>query len=373
MEENAEFARGSVVYGGSKLSSEDQWKKLSTKLNTLGPPMRTVVEWKKASFFLTIIYSVCLHKCLQTWADLKSRTKKKIAENMKSMNETGGGLYRVNSLSELEQIIDRTLFLTKAAAPAGRVFGYEAETVDEIISMEDCFETLIDSPPRGEKAIAVITPTRQHQQSQPSQHIQPPNQSQMPKHNRSLQQNQVTHSHNQQHPPTQVSSESTPKQLHTQQSHTHQVHTTKFPHTSQLTLAHHQSHTIQSHDSEQTHAHKQSLTTQQTVQTHQHKRQHDTVADELPGSSSAKKRRPVDEQISLIRRQLRAAEEAAHIAREQTDATKILADAAKRMADAAEVQAQAAKRSADAAEAQISILKTIASIATELIHFNKNK
>lgn len=56
MEENPEFARGTPVFGGSKLSTEEQWKKVVLKLNTLGPPMRSIVEWKKVS----VLFYVCI-------------------------------------------------------------------------------------------------------------------------------------------------------------------------------------------------------------------------------------------------------------------------------------------------------------------------
>ncbi|KAI8115341.1 hypothetical protein CVS40_12344 [Lucilia cuprina] len=60
-----------------------------------------------------------------TWAELKSRPKKKIASSSKSLKETGDGLYRFTALTELEEIIDRTLFLFAATAPHGKTHGYE--------------------------------------------------------------------------------------------------------------------------------------------------------------------------------------------------------------------------------------------------------
>ncbi|XP_075150217.1 uncharacterized protein LOC142224333 [Haematobia irritans] len=100
MEENPEFARGVPIFGSSKRSLEDEWKNLCQMLNTLGPPTRTLLEWKK------------------TWADLKSRTKKKIAGNARSIQETGGGLYRYAPLTDLEEAIDRTLHLSSVVETA---------------------------------------------------------------------------------------------------------------------------------------------------------------------------------------------------------------------------------------------------------------
>lgn len=49
MEENPQFARGNFVFGSSKISVDEQWIMLSKKLNSMGPPIRTVVKWKKVS------------------------------------------------------------------------------------------------------------------------------------------------------------------------------------------------------------------------------------------------------------------------------------------------------------------------------------
>lgn len=92
---------------------------------------------------------------------MKSRTKKKIAENKKSMNQTGGGLFRMNPLSELELSIDRTLFLFKAAASSGNIFGCE----DDI---ENCFRELVEASPKGNKIVEIISPSKQLETSRKS-------------------------------------------------------------------------------------------------------------------------------------------------------------------------------------------------------------
>ncbi|XP_075152795.1 uncharacterized protein LOC142226584 [Haematobia irritans] len=117
MEANPDLARGIPVFGSTRISSEEQWQDLTQELNSLGPPTRSTFDWKK------------------TWTDLKSRTKKKIASNKKSLVQTGGGLYRFSQLSELEESVDRTLHLSSAAAPSGSTFGIE-EDEDSLLSME---------------------------------------------------------------------------------------------------------------------------------------------------------------------------------------------------------------------------------------------
>lgn len=63
------------------------------------------------------------------------------------MRETGGGLYRFNYLTDLEQIIDRTLCLSSAAAPSGMVYGAGVEN-NESESIQDCFQSLVKTPPK---------------------------------------------------------------------------------------------------------------------------------------------------------------------------------------------------------------------------------
>ncbi|XP_058980838.1 uncharacterized protein LOC131803505 [Musca domestica] len=300
MEENPEFARGVPIFGSSRQSLEDHWKKLVFKLNTMGPPSRTIAEWKK------------------TWADLKSRTKKKIAENKKGLQGTGGGLYRFECLTELETAIDRTLFLSKSAAPSGKTFGY----ADEI---DYCFEALDTTPSRPSKTVAVVTPTRQF--SSPESHTQ----------QQQINVKTCTITTQQYQPPAKRQKISphfytqTAKQqaqsAHTQQTQTQSAHTQ-------------QTQTQQQHQRKQTTSPRQHME-HQTVQksppfkcTSQHN---------FPSTSSAKKRSNVGQQIPLIRRQLRLVEQANAIAKEQADASKRMTDAAERMADCAEAQTKMLK------------------------------
>ncbi|XP_017468542.1 PREDICTED: uncharacterized protein LOC108360661 isoform X1 [Rhagoletis zephyria] len=105
MERNPDLARGVAVFGSDRGRVEERWEEIMRKINSHGPPTRTAVEWKKI------------------WADLKSRTKKKIAENTRSLTATGGGPFRHSPLSEMEQTIDSLVFISRSAAPSGRVFG----------------------------------------------------------------------------------------------------------------------------------------------------------------------------------------------------------------------------------------------------------
>ncbi|XP_017477540.1 PREDICTED: uncharacterized protein LOC108367439 [Rhagoletis zephyria] len=103
LEKNPDLARGAPMFGASKSLVELQWNELANKLNVHGPPQRTATEWKKI------------------WADLKSYTRKKFAENASNMHATGGGPFRYSPLTDLEKAIYRIFLVSKAAIPSGTV------------------------------------------------------------------------------------------------------------------------------------------------------------------------------------------------------------------------------------------------------------
>lgn len=113
MEDHPDLATNAPSFGSNKADLDKRWDDISKSLNALGPPERTVNEWKKV------------------WADLKSRTKKKIAENNKNMKGTGGGPGKRLMLTELEKSIDRIVHLSVAAAPEGEDFGIVSEDSDD--------------------------------------------------------------------------------------------------------------------------------------------------------------------------------------------------------------------------------------------------
>ncbi|XP_059221587.1 spore coat protein SP96-like [Stomoxys calcitrans] len=143
MMEDSDLAKGIPVFGGSKYAVDEKWKTITTKLNMHGPPMRTTAEWRK------------------TWADLKSRTKKKLMDNKKSLEATGGGEYAFCALTELEEMVDRAISATRSAVPTGAKYGFCSQ--QPIMVEEDiveCFTPYVASPPRSNKDVAVNTPKR---------------------------------------------------------------------------------------------------------------------------------------------------------------------------------------------------------------------
>ncbi|XP_054745392.1 uncharacterized protein LOC129249786 [Anastrepha obliqua] len=64
---------------------EQFWESVREELNSLGPPSKSISEWKKV------------------WSNFKSAIKKKLAHNKRELQATGGGENREQPLSSLEE------------------------------------------------------------------------------------------------------------------------------------------------------------------------------------------------------------------------------------------------------------------------------
>ncbi|XP_067620051.1 uncharacterized protein [Eurosta solidaginis] len=132
MERNVDIARGAPVYGGSKAVFDRKWEEIAVKLNSAGPPSRSVNEWKKV------------------WTDMRNRTKRKISKNRNEIRATGGGPFCESPLTAMEQTIDQIVNLNASPDPSGRDFGVEpsqattsAQSSSQIatkISTQDAFQ-----------------------------------------------------------------------------------------------------------------------------------------------------------------------------------------------------------------------------------------
>lgn len=85
MQANPNVARGVRLFGETKATTDEVWKSIAMKLNSYGPPTRTPDEWQRV------------------WVHFKAKLKKKIAQNKRNINVTGGGPSQEVSLSPLEQ------------------------------------------------------------------------------------------------------------------------------------------------------------------------------------------------------------------------------------------------------------------------------
>ncbi|XP_055911585.1 uncharacterized protein LOC129945732 [Eupeodes corollae] len=87
MAENKPFARGQFSSHNSRQNNSETLESLSAQLNTQGPNIKTVEQWKKC------------------WTDIKSSVKKQASEQRAFMNKIGGGsvVDRPRPLSDMDE------------------------------------------------------------------------------------------------------------------------------------------------------------------------------------------------------------------------------------------------------------------------------
>ncbi|XP_055852449.1 uncharacterized protein LOC129916482 [Episyrphus balteatus] len=88
METNPDIATGFTTYR-QKEDLQHFWKKTEKELNSLGPPIKAISEWKKV------------------WFDKKKYIRNKIADNPRNKKATGGGQFKEFKFSQLEETIIR--------------------------------------------------------------------------------------------------------------------------------------------------------------------------------------------------------------------------------------------------------------------------
>ncbi|XP_055913460.1 uncharacterized protein LOC129947048 [Eupeodes corollae] len=88
MEKNTDIATGFTTYR-AKEDLAKFWKKTETELNSLGPPIKSISDWKKV------------------WLDKKKYIRNKMSENIKNKKATGGGQFKEHKFSRLEETIIR--------------------------------------------------------------------------------------------------------------------------------------------------------------------------------------------------------------------------------------------------------------------------
>ncbi|XP_036322029.1 uncharacterized protein LOC118736028 [Rhagoletis pomonella] len=103
MEENPQLAKGICT----KLQAAKKWEDIALELNCLGPPIRTTAKW------------------IKVWADMKSKTKKKMSQNKAEYRATGGGPNRLQSHTNIEEAIIGLLELDACVNPPGAEFGLD--------------------------------------------------------------------------------------------------------------------------------------------------------------------------------------------------------------------------------------------------------
>lgn len=76
-EKNKGLAKGYLNTPDARKNAKVKWVELAVKLNAVGPPMRSVNEWKKVSIIYIINGNFIINLYKQVWADFKTYIKKK--------------------------------------------------------------------------------------------------------------------------------------------------------------------------------------------------------------------------------------------------------------------------------------------------------
>lgn len=113
MENNPQIARGVRSFGETKANTEAIWKRITEKLNRVGPPLRTPEEWQRV------------------WVHFKAKLKKKMFHNKTNLTTTGGGPSEEVSLSPIQQAAVELLQLEMAANPQENLNSNLAEGLEQ--------------------------------------------------------------------------------------------------------------------------------------------------------------------------------------------------------------------------------------------------
>ncbi|XP_055907590.1 uncharacterized protein LOC129947817 [Eupeodes corollae] len=138
MEKNPDIASGY-----SKKSKEEVtrfWKIVDRELNSTGPPVKSIFEWKKV------------------WSDKKKYIKNKMSENLKMKHGTGGGPFREYKFSALDEAIIKLCGMTQSVegSSGSRRFGLPSCSKRHNENQDADKENLSVSPPKKNKASETI-------------------------------------------------------------------------------------------------------------------------------------------------------------------------------------------------------------------------
>ncbi|XP_073819964.1 uncharacterized protein isoform X1 [Musca autumnalis] len=125
LQNNPNLARG-YSNGIKKISVKEEWNKISTKLNILGPPVRTGKGWMKV------------------WADYKFKLRKKLVHNKAECRATGGGSFKQYILTDTEEAASSLLQLDTIVNAGNQSVGIQQpSTLRETTTEEELFEACI--------------------------------------------------------------------------------------------------------------------------------------------------------------------------------------------------------------------------------------
>ncbi|XP_067632472.1 uncharacterized protein [Eurosta solidaginis] len=104
---------------GDRVEIEQKWSDLAKSLNVVGPPCKDLAAWKKS------------------WIDWKGSIKKKLSDNRREVNATGGGPYFQQPISPSEEAIAVLCNLFKSVEGTTGVRRFGLSRVKKIVSSEE--------------------------------------------------------------------------------------------------------------------------------------------------------------------------------------------------------------------------------------------
>ncbi|XP_067625835.1 uncharacterized protein [Eurosta solidaginis] len=117
MQAEEDIARGYTK--GDRVEIEQKWADLAKSLNAVGPPCKDLAGWKKS------------------WIDWKGGIKKKLSDNRREVNATGGGPYFQQPISPSEEAIVVLCNLFKSVEGTSGVRRFGLSRVKKIVSSEE--------------------------------------------------------------------------------------------------------------------------------------------------------------------------------------------------------------------------------------------
>lgn len=140
MDSQPGIARG--FFKGGKEELAKFWRSAEIQLNSAGPPMKTVAEWKKVHKCISMNYRFLMHILikflLQVWVDQKKYVRHKAAQNVRARTGTGGGPNTEKKFTATEEAIYKLISMKESVE--GIVvpkFGLQAEQAELTIDADE--------------------------------------------------------------------------------------------------------------------------------------------------------------------------------------------------------------------------------------------
>lgn len=106
LKKNSQLISGNFTNSFTYKDAEQKWQDVANILNSIPGARKEWKAWRKVKqLVLFLIYFFFIMYFLQTWQDLRSRTKSKQGTNKKETSATGGGPYTEDPLTKVEEDI----------------------------------------------------------------------------------------------------------------------------------------------------------------------------------------------------------------------------------------------------------------------------